>query len=90
MNYDLPQVVEDFIHRVGRTGRAGAKGTATTFGTCLERSTVADIERKLAIRLTRYTESGEVAKVQTRAVSDAPRRWKSYGPPRGSRVRRSA
>merc|ERR1712136_705182 len=30
-NYDLPKNVEDFIHRVGRTGRAGAKGTAATF-----------------------------------------------------------
>ena len=33
VNYDLPQVPEDFIHRVGRTGRAGAHGTASTFGT---------------------------------------------------------
>jgi len=30
-NYDLPKTVEDFIHRVGRTGRAGANGTAATF-----------------------------------------------------------
>ena len=30
VNYDLPQVPEDFIHRVGRTGRAGARGTAST------------------------------------------------------------
>ena len=65
VNYDLPQVPEDFIHRVGRTGRAGARGTASTFGTRLERSAVADIERKLAIRLTRYTETGEVAELQT-------------------------
>src|SRR5262249_5908931 len=55
VNYDLPQAPEDFIHRVGRTGRAGARGIASTFGTCLERGAVAEIERKLAIRLTRYT-----------------------------------
>ena len=72
VNYDLPQVAEDFIHRVGRTGRAGARGTASTFGTCLERSTVADIERKLAIRLTRYTETGEVAEVQKPYCFAAP------------------
>lgn len=31
INYDLPQCAEDFIHRIGRTGRAGASGNALTF-----------------------------------------------------------
>ena len=31
INYDLPQVPEDYIHRIGRTGRAGKKGSAMTF-----------------------------------------------------------
>src|SRR5699024_7469643 len=30
-NYDLPQDVEDYVHRIGRTARAGAEGTAITF-----------------------------------------------------------
>jgi len=30
-NYDMPKTHEDYIHRIGRTGRAGAKGTAVTF-----------------------------------------------------------
>ncbi len=89
VNYDLPQVPEDFIHRVGRTGRAGARGTASTFGTRLERSTVADIERKLAIRLTRYTESGHVAEVQAVPTVQARRRWQSFAPGRGRRMRRA-
>ena len=33
INYDFPNNVEDYIHRIGRTGRAGAKGTAYTFFT---------------------------------------------------------
>jgi superfamily II DNA/RNA helicase len=33
VNYDLPRSTEDFIHRIGRTGRAGQKGTAITFVT---------------------------------------------------------
>ncbi len=84
VNYDLPQVPEDFIHRVGRTGRAGARGTASTFGTRLERGTIAEIERKLAIRLTRYTETGEVAESQTDPARQQPRRWRSFGPTRGA------
>lgn len=31
VNYDFPQTIEDYIHRIGRTGRAGAKGTSYTF-----------------------------------------------------------
>jgi ATP-dependent RNA helicase DDX5/DBP2 len=31
VNYDVPKTLEDYIHRIGRTGRAGAKGTAVTF-----------------------------------------------------------
>lgn len=33
LNYDYPNNSEDYIHRIGRTGRAGAKGTAVTFFT---------------------------------------------------------
>ena len=31
VNYDFPGNIEDYIHRIGRTGRAGAKGIAHTF-----------------------------------------------------------
>jgi ATP-dependent RNA helicase DDX5/DBP2 len=31
VNYDVPKTLEDYIHRIGRTGRAGAKGTAVSF-----------------------------------------------------------
>jgi len=31
VNYDVPKTIEDYIHRIGRTGRAGAQGTAVTF-----------------------------------------------------------
>jgi len=33
VNYDFPQQVEDYIHRIGRTGRAGKKGSSVTFFT---------------------------------------------------------
>ena len=38
INYDLPQVPEDYIHRIGRTGRAGKEGSALTFLTTNDRS----------------------------------------------------
>ena len=90
VNYDVPRAPEDFIHRVGRTGRAGARGTASTFGTRLERSTVSEIESKLGIRLTRYTHAGAVAEIQTDPIAERPRRWRSFGPARGRRIRRTA
>ena len=38
INYDLPQVPEDYIHRIGRTARAGSEGSALTFLTPDDRS----------------------------------------------------
>jgi len=34
VNYDMPKTIDDYVHRIGRTGRAGAKGTAVTFFAC--------------------------------------------------------
>jgi ATP-dependent RNA helicase RhlE len=53
VNYDLPQIPEDFIHRVGRTARAGARGTASTFATRSERGDIAKIERTIDTKLER-------------------------------------
>jgi ATP-dependent RNA helicase RhlE len=53
VNFDLPQAPEDFIHRVGRTGRAGQRGTASTFMARHERSELRSIERALRTQLNR-------------------------------------
>jgi len=53
VNFDLPQVPEDFIHRAGRTARAGMRGIASTFSTRAERSEIRRIERTLNIQLKR-------------------------------------
>jgi ATP-dependent RNA helicase RhlE len=53
INYDLPELAENFIHRVGRTGRAGEHGVATALFSREERSEVAQLERTLGIKIER-------------------------------------
>jgi ATP-dependent RNA helicase RhlE len=62
INYDLPAIAEDFIHRVGRTGRAGATGSAATFFTTLERSDLARIERSLQLKIRRAPITADLAR----------------------------
>ncbi len=45
INFDLPTNTEDYVHRIGRTGRAGAEGIAFSFATTGERSLVRAIEK---------------------------------------------
>ncbi len=50
VNYDMPNGSDDFVHRIGRTGRAGKTGVATTFITPLEKSDARKLERELKIQ----------------------------------------
>ncbi len=54
VNYDMPKLAEDFVHRVGRTGRASAKGVASTFAGSSERGELRKIERTLSIQMKRF------------------------------------
>ena len=58
INYDLPKMAEDFIHRVGRTGRAGLRGQATTLVAAAEVIELRTIERKLQLRIERMQLDG--------------------------------
>jgi ATP-dependent RNA helicase RhlE len=55
VNFDVPLVPDDYIHRVGRTGRAEAIGDAFTFVSAEEEGSLRDIERALGRRLPRVT-----------------------------------
>ena len=55
INYDLPQVPEDFIHRVGRTGRVEATGVATTFIMPEDMGDIRIIERMLGTPIPRLS-----------------------------------
>jgi ATP-dependent RNA helicase RhlE len=54
VNYDMPKVAEDFVHRVGRTGRASSRGRASTFASPSERRDLRRIEKTLSIQMKRF------------------------------------
>jgi len=54
INFDMPKMAEDFVHRVGRTGRASAHGVASTFAGPSERGDLKKIERTLSITMKRF------------------------------------
>ena len=59
LNYDLPEDAENYVHRIGRTGRAGSIGHAISFATPDQRTDVQNIERiiKIAIPISQHSES---------------------------------
>ena len=77
VNYDLPQCAEDFIHRIGRTGRAGSEGVASTFGTRAERKDVQNIERTLKLKLTLKETPAGLAREEKKEHKSEPRGFKS-------------
>ena len=54
VNFDLPRAAEDFVHRVGRTGRASARGVASTFAGPAERNDLRKIERTLSVQMRHF------------------------------------
>ena len=58
INYDVPQQPEDYVHRIGRTGRAAATGDAYTFMSPDEIAMVRTIERVIAQQIPRISVPG--------------------------------
>jgi ATP-dependent RNA helicase RhlE len=52
INYDLPDVPETYVHRIGRTARAGASGTAISFCDYEEKISLADIQKLIAKKIS--------------------------------------
>lgn len=66
VNYDMPKEAEDFVHRVGRTGRASRRGLASTFAAPDEIRDLRRMERKLAIVTKRFrVRPASAAQLQT-------------------------
>jgi len=53
VNYDLPTQAEVYVHRIGRTGRAGQRGLAVTLTTSGERRKLVELEQLTGFKLTR-------------------------------------
>ena len=51
INFEMPNVPETYVHRIGRTGRAGAKGTAISFCDAEEKAFLRDIEKLIAKKI---------------------------------------
>jgi len=79
-NYDLPQDAEDYVHRIGRTGRAGASGEAIAFVCETYAFSLPEIEKFIGHEIPREFDHGKLLAEVTQPAP-APRR--SGGPRRG-------
>jgi len=70
INYDVPKMSEDFIHRVGRSGRAGLQGCASTLAAGAEVLELRQIERTLKLKMERLQAVSETAVAPRRMIQN--------------------
>ena len=84
INYDLPNVPETYVHRIGRTARAGAEGIALSFCDQEEREFLVDIERLIGQHVPRVERLAFPASTPPPPMTDlAPRRGPGQRAPTG-------
>ncbi|MGO8756244.1 MAG: DEAD/DEAH box helicase, partial [Gallionellaceae bacterium] len=66
INFDLPKFAEDYVHRIGRTGRGGASGIAVSFASSRDLGHLKNIERYTGHSITAHTVSGMEPKFKLR------------------------
>ena len=80
INYDLPKQAEDYVHRIGRTGRAGRSGLAISFAEVNEYMAVHKIERYIGRKLPEITIEGlEPTRKRNKNAERKPRGKGSFG-----------
>ncbi len=77
INYDLPETSENYVHRVGRTGRANQKGNAISFCSTEEKTLLAEIETNLAKPIKRLEISKKDYQVTLDMSTDKTHDWKA-------------
>ena len=90
INYDLPNVPEDYVHRIGRTGRAGAEGQAISLVCVDEHHLLADIEQLIEQRLPKEVVAGFGVNPEIKAEPIPNGRKAPAGGGGNQRTRRSA
>jgi len=85
INFDTPNQAEDYIHRIGRTGRAEAKGEALTFVAGDEEGYLRDIERHTGLRFERAGYPGFTPAPAVQGAGSAPRPAEAPRPRYGGR-----
>jgi ATP-dependent RNA helicase RhlE len=70
VNFDLPLIAEDYVHRIGRTGRAGQRGRAVSLMSAAETGLLRQIQRVVAAPLERVAVPG-IAETETRRVTES-------------------
>ena len=91
LNYELPYVPEDYIHRIGRTGRAGLSGEAISFVAPEEEKYLAEIERLLKKTIQIVSAEGfDPSTVRSERSPHSPRATTSGRPPRAPRGEHAA
>jgi ATP-dependent RNA helicase RhlE len=73
-NYDLPNIPESYVHRIGRTARAGATGIAISFCDADERAFLRDIEKLIRISIPATDRRGHRGHEPLAIDAEAPRR----------------
>ncbi len=86
VNFDLPHVPEDYVHRIGRTGRAGATGEALSLVSAEDRPLLSAIERlinkKIEVRSVDGFDRGDRAPHAEKREQRAPQHDKREGAPK--------
>ncbi|SHL95455.1 DEAD/DEAH box helicase [Vreelandella subglaciescola] len=82
VNFDLPNVAEDYVHRIGRTGRAGSQGEAISLVCIDEAQLLKNIERLIKSSLERRIEPG--FEPDPNAVAQPIENGRRSGPPRNA------
>jgi superfamily II DNA/RNA helicase len=84
INYDLPKSAEDYVHRIGRTGRAGVNGVAISFAAPEDGWQVRQIERYTGHTISPHVVAGLEPKVIQRSTHKPPSNRFGKGKPSGN------